>query len=149
LIVGRVSRWEDDGESKEPFFIKNFNLKGKRKSGWADPIEKNFTPQCFSYVPPHYTINEYEIWIRRHRVDDLQRRIAMNDWEMVDPDVRSPSPEPIYDAKTGLRMNTKEQRFRDKYVRERNSLIQEVLLMDPTYEVSFNHLLLILTIFHF
>lgn len=92
-------------------------------------------------MPPHYTINEYEIWIRRHRIDDLQRRIAMNDWEMVDADVRSPSPEPIYDAKTGLRMNTKEQRFRDKYVRERNSLIQEVLQMDPTYEVTlYSHL---------
>ena len=58
----------------------------------------------------------------------------MQDWESNDADIRSPSPEPIYDAKTGLRMNTKEQRFKDKYVRERNALIAETLLLDPTYQ---------------
>jgi len=73
------------------------------------------------------------IIIGRHRIDDLQRRIAMQDWESADADIRSPSPEPVYDPKTGLRMNTKEQRYKDKYVRERNSLIAEVLVMDPSY----------------
>ena len=48
------------------------------------------------------------IYIGRHRIDDLQRRIAMQDYESADVDIRSPSPEPIYDPKTGLRMNTKE-----------------------------------------
>jgi hypothetical protein len=46
--------------------------------------------------------------IGRHRIDDLQRRIAVQDYEANDPDIRSPSPEPVYDAKTGLRMNTRE-----------------------------------------
>ena len=32
----------------------------------------------------------------------------MQDYESADADIRSPSPEPIYDPKTGLRMNTKE-----------------------------------------
>jgi hypothetical protein len=48
------------------------------------------------------------VGIGRHRIDDLQKRIAMQDWESADADIRSPSPEPIYDPKTGLRMNTKE-----------------------------------------
>ena len=48
------------------------------------------------------------IYIGRHRIDDLQRRIAMQDYESADVDIRSTSPEPIYDPKTGLRMNTKE-----------------------------------------
>ena len=48
----RVSRWEDDYDSR-------------RKSGWSDDAEKVFTPQTFSFVPPHYTINEYEIWISK------------------------------------------------------------------------------------
>jgi hypothetical protein len=48
------------------------------------------------------------LFIGRHRIDDLQRRIAMQDWESADADIRSPSPEPVYDPKTGLRMNTKE-----------------------------------------
>jgi len=51
----------------------------------------------------------------------------MQDWESADPDIRSPSPEPIYDPKTGLRMNTKEQRYKDKYIKERNTHISEVL----------------------
>ena len=48
----RVSRWEDDYDSK-------------RHCGWGDEADKIFTPQTFSYVPPHYTINEYEIWISK------------------------------------------------------------------------------------
>lgn len=117
---------------------------GRRKSGWGHENDKTFTPQTFSYVPSHYTSNEFEIWISnisisdkiyigRHRIDDLQRRIAMQDWESADADIRSPSPEPIYDPKTGLRMNTKEQRFKEKYVKERNSLISEVLIIDVNY----------------
>lgn len=46
--------------------------------------------------------------IGRHRIDDLQRRIAVSDFESNDPDIRSPSPEPVYDPKTGLRMNTRD-----------------------------------------
>ena len=71
--------------------------------------------------------------IGRHRIDDLQRRIAVSDFESNDPDIRSPSPEPIYDQKTGLRMNTRDQRLKDKYLKERNALIYEVLQIDPTY----------------
>lgn len=59
----------------------------------------------------------------------------MQDYEANDPDIRSPSPEPVYDAKTGLRMNTKEQRLKDRYYKERNRLITEVLKLDSTYIV--------------
>jgi hypothetical protein len=59
----------------------------------------------------------------------------MQDWESADNDIRSPSPEPIYDPKTGLRMNTKELRYKEKYIKERNTLIAEVLTMDTTYQV--------------
>lgn len=76
---------------------------------------------------------DVEIWIRRHRIDDLQKRIALQEFEANDPDVRSPSPEPVYDSKTGLRSNTREQRYRDRYVKERLRLIDEVLSFDPTY----------------
>lgn len=34
-------------------------------------------------------------------------------------------------------MNTREQRLKDRYIRERNKLIQEVLDLDPTYTVSY------------
>ena len=52
----------------------------------------------------------------------------MGDYEQQhDADLRSPSPEPIYDTKSGLRTNTREQRLKDKYVKERNTLIGEVV----------------------
>ena len=54
------------------------------------------------------TLLDIEIWTRRHRIDDLQRRIAEQDYEANDGDIRSPSPEPIYDAKTGQRSNTRD-----------------------------------------
>ena len=76
---------------------------------------------------------DVEIWIRRHRIDDLQKRITLQDFEANDLDLRSPSPEPVYDSKTGLRSNTREQRYRDRYVKERLRLIDEVLSLDPSY----------------
>ena len=44
----------------------------------------------------------------------------MQDFEQEnDPDLRSLSPKPIYDTKTGLRINTREQRLKDKYIKEK------------------------------
>lgn len=51
---------------------------------------------------------------------------------MEDPDLRSPSPEPIYDN-TGKRINTREVRKRDAFVRERISLIEDCMKMRKTY----------------
>jgi hypothetical protein len=92
----RISRWESAQD------------RSKRVSGWHSPSEKTFTPQCFSYFPREMTLLDIEIWTRRHRIDDLQRRIAEQDYEANDGDIRSPSPEPIYDAKTGQRSNTRD-----------------------------------------
>lgn len=74
-----------------------------------------------------------EIAIRKHRVDDLQKRLSVGDYEGNDPDVRSPSPEPIYDQKTGLRTNTRDVRLRERAIRERLRLIEELRILDPTY----------------
>eukprot|EP00347_Sterkiella_histriomuscorum_P011570 403371954 len=120
LIIARVSRWEAEEHSS-------------RKNGWGADYEKTFTPQTFGFIPRNYTIEEFEIWIRRHRLDDLQRRIAVADFEQNDADIRSPSPEPIYDPKTGLRMNTRDQRLKDKYYKERNRIVSELVEMDPSY----------------
>jgi splicing factor 1 len=113
-VSARVSRWEDDTQSNNI----EVKLKGARRSGWTHEHDKAFTPQTFSFMPRNQTIEEFEIWISkiysflsysgRHRLDDLQRRITMSDYEQNDPDIRSPSPEPIYDPKTGLRMNTRD-----------------------------------------
>jgi splicing factor 1 len=61
------------------------------------------------------------------------QRLQSCAFESNDPDLRSPSPEPVYDAKTGLRQNTREQRLKEKYIKERLRLIEEVMLMDPNF----------------
>ena len=79
--------------------------------------------------------NELEILVRRHRLDDLQRMLAIMDFETNDPDLRSLSPEPVYDPKTGVRSNTREIRTKERYNLEKNSVIEELIKLDPTFVV--------------
>lgn len=48
---------------------------------------------------------------------------------------RSPSPEPIYDQK-GIRINTREYRLREKLQKQRIEIIQQLIAVDPTYQVK-------------
>lgn len=70
------------------------------------------------------------------RIEDISRRLTANDYEIHDPDVRSPSPEPIYDPKTGMRINTREYRAKEKLLAERGICIDECLRIDPNYKVT-------------
>lgn len=56
-----------------------------------------------------------------------------SDFENADPDLRSPSPEPVYDSKTGLRLNTRDVRTKENYIKEKNSIIEELILLDESY----------------
>ena len=76
------------------------------------------------YIPPI---------IGRHRLDDIQRILALGDFETNDPDLRSLSPEPVYDAKTGVRTNTRELRTKEKYNKEKNAIIEELVKLDTTF----------------
>lgn len=97
---------------------------------------KSFTPICVSHLPVHTKSHrDIELLIRKHRIDDLTKRLILQDFEQEkDADLRSPSPRPVYDAKTGLRTNTRDVRLKEKYWRERQRLIIEVLAMEPSYK---------------
>ena len=56
----------------------------------------------------------------------------MTNYSPDDPDLRSPSPEPIYDNQ-GKRINTREVRKRDNFIRERISLIEDCMRMRKTF----------------
>ena len=75
----------------------------------GEMIQKGFTAQCFSNLQVHSkSLFEIEVLIRKHRIDDLTKRLILQDYEQEnDPDLRSPSPKPVYDTKTGLRINTR------------------------------------------
>ena len=47
--------------------------------------------------------------------------------------MRSPSPRATYDAKSGQKTNGRDVRLRDKYVRERQRIILQLIELDPSY----------------
>jgi splicing factor 1 len=133
------SRWNAPIERQEPEFRRSRwgpakPLPGQRKK-YLDDEEFTFTAQTFSYLPIfEKSTHEIEVLIRKHRIDDLSKRIIMGDYEnRNDPDLRSPSPPPKYDAKTGEKLNPRENRLKERHLRERQLLIAEVLRMDPDY----------------
>lgn len=70
----------------------------------------------------------------RHRLDDLQRRLAIGDFETNDPDISSPSPEPVYDSKTGQRLNTRDVRLREEFNNERMLIIEMLMEVDKSFK---------------
>lgn len=83
-----------------------------------------------NYISPNLGLDEIEYLLRLYRLDELTAKI--NDFTPDDPDIKSPSPEPIYD-KDGRRINTYEVRKRDQLHRERIGLIEDCMKMRDTF----------------
>lgn len=64
-----------------------------------------------------------KFFVGLQRLDDITRSLN-GDLEIGDADVRSPSPDPVYD-KNGVRVNTRVLRAKDKLLREKSDLIEE------------------------
>lgn len=60
-------------------------------------------------------LEEVEYLIRLHRLDDLNKKQQTGFLEVPDPEIRSPSPEPIYDQ-NGKRTNTLENRVKNEMI---------------------------------
>jgi hypothetical protein len=128
----RKTKWDEVTKPcKLNYLTKDF--RNSRRTRWGPIYEKTFTPTTVSKIPEEVDIDTFEILLRRNRLEDVTRRLQCGDWEDVDPDLRSPSPEPIYDPKSGFRLNTREVRNREKYAQERNSIIEELMKMDKSY----------------
>jgi hypothetical protein len=125
------TRWDDNPRP----YTRNV---GSRKTRWGFASEKYFTPLPFTSIPEGVDFDAFEILIRKYRLDDVNRRIQCNDFENFDPDLRSPSPEPIYDSK-GVRLNVREIRTKEKYIKEKNSLIEELISIDVQYRPPYDY----------
>lgn len=64
---------------------------------------------------------------------DIDRKLRSGIVDIPPENERSPSPPPQYDA-NGVRLNTREVRYREKQSRRRNHLIEELIKRDPTYK---------------
>lgn len=123
----------------------------KRTSRWGEEWEKSFQPPIYNNIPRGMTIDDVEylmsneiiqlhlpitIHLGLHRLDEITRNLNLNDLEMGDLDIRSPSPDPIYD-KNGVRVNTRVVRAKEKLLREKNDLIEECARLRRNFVVIF------------
>lgn len=104
----------------------------ERPTKWGDEDEKVFNPPSFYAVARGVPLHEVEYLIRLYRLDELVKMKNVGQLDLQDRDVRSPSPEPIYD-KDGKRLNTTEQRMKDEMVDEITTLIDECKDMNPNF----------------
>ncbi|KAM3857671.1 splicing factor 1 isoform 1-T1 [Diretmus argenteus] len=117
--------------------FKDFGQKKSRKrSRWSSetPDQKTVIPGMPTVIPPGLTRDQERAYIVQLQIEDLTRKLRTGDLGIpVNPEDRSPSPEPIYNSE-GKRLNTREYRTRKKLEEERHSLITEMVGLNPEFK---------------
>ncbi|PFH34386.1 zinc knuckle domain-containing protein [Besnoitia besnoiti] len=108
---GRKSRWERPKPKK------------KGVSKWGPVDDKDFLPPPYVDLPVGMTAPQMDRFLREQRFDELQRKLAAGDYEFGDPDIRPPSPPPIYD-RNGSRINTRDVRVKSAMQAEQQRLTE-------------------------
>ncbi|KAM3146868.1 hypothetical protein pb186bvf_001022 [Paramecium bursaria] len=115
-----------------PSFGYNY-VRQDQNNRWGPEYEKTFQPPSLNNIPPDLCVDDLEYIIRLYCLDDINAKLDQNiDVKMDDPDLRSPSPEPIYDQH-GKRVNTREVRRKENYQRVKCSLIEECAKLRKTF----------------
>ena len=135
IFLSRKTLWDPD-----PYLSNNIIMSNtKRRSRWSSQYSKTFTPLPVTSIPKNIDEDTFENLLRKQRINDISNRIASGKYEDEDPDLREPSPEPIYDNKTGKRINTREAINKENYLREKNDIITELIKYDKKYEVPYDY----------
>mmetsp|Transcript_140837 Transcript_140837/g.351091 ORF Transcript_140837/g.351091 Transcript_140837/m.351091 type:complete len:755 (+) Transcript_140837:65-2329(+) len=121
---------EDGGKRKAKWAGQSVPKKGKR---WGLLEDKPFKPLPYVDLPVGLSEAEVDQFLREQRLEDLHRKIQLHQLEDVDPDIRAPSPPPIYD-RAGNRLNTREIRVRKAMMAEYNRLIRYMIKTIEGYE---------------
>jgi hypothetical protein len=116
---------------KKSAFKSRWSAKKATPGGFNEEHEKTFTPMPFCNLPRGKSVDELEILILRHRLEDIQKRIAVGDYEINDPDLRPSSPGSNLDPKTG--QSVREARNRERYINEKNFVIENLLKLDRKF----------------
>ena len=68
------------------------------------------------------------------QIHESTRNLARPDLGIPpNPKDRSPSPEPIYNS-SGIRINTRKDRMRQRWINQRNNAITRLKDLDPSYQ---------------
>uniref|UniRef100_A0A671LRW9 Branchpoint-bridging protein n=1 Tax=Sinocyclocheilus anshuiensis TaxID=1608454 RepID=A0A671LRW9_9TELE len=114
----------------------DFGQKKRKRSRWSSetPDQKTIIPGMPTVIPPGLTRDQERAYIVQLQIEDLTRKLRTGDLGIpVNPEDRSPSPEPIYNSE-GKRLNTREYRTRKKLEEERHSLITEMVGLNPEFK---------------
>lgn len=128
--------------------------KRRRKSRWEDPNPVD-TPtagpnedRALMLMPSEIVLSngikvlmpsvltgrgDPELVALHKKLVDVERKIKSGVVEIPPEGRRSPSPPPVYDSQ-GVRLNTREVRYREKLGKERNATIEELIKKDPSYK---------------
>ncbi|CAA9989094.1 conserved Plasmodium protein, unknown function [Plasmodium knowlesi strain H] len=115
----KKSRW---GNSSANTNVENKVVPSK----WGPEETKPYLPLPFVDLPPGLTPSQLDQFLREQRYDELTKKLNKGELEYVDPDIRPPSPPPIYD-KNGSRINTREARVRNCMIEEYHRLVEYLL----------------------
>ncbi len=75
-----------------------------------------------------------QMYLCKMQIQESTVRLARSDLGIpANPRERSPSPEPIYNNR-GVRINTREDRTRNKLINQRNAALTKLKTLDPTYQ---------------
>ncbi|MCQ2821581.1 MAG: KH domain-containing protein, partial [archaeon] len=103
-----------------------------RKTRWGSMYDKTFTPLSVTEIPKNLSIDKFEILLRHQRLADIDYRLNQKIFEDEEP--RSPSPEPIYDPKTGKRINTRSARKEEELNKEKSQIIMDLIKLEKGYK---------------
>jgi splicing factor 1 len=106
------------------------NDKKTRKSRWASPELKEET----AAVNPHDLLQQSLVLKLKLQQVSEKLMTVVRDAALAEQDPnRSPSPPPKYDA-SGKRTNTREMRMRESFSKERISIIESLLKINPHFQ---------------
>jgi splicing factor 1 len=99
----------------------------KRKRCRFDPMtEKQYLPPPFVDLPVGLSVADVDQFFREQRLDDITEKLKSNQIETGDPDIRPPSPPPVYD-KNGNRTNSRDQRCKQTMQKEYHRLVSSMI----------------------
>ncbi|KAH3863263.1 splicing factor 1-like [Dreissena polymorpha] len=110
--------------------------KRKRKSRWGaeEVVDKTVIPGMPTILPANLSKEQEQQYLLHLQIEEISRRLRTGDLGIpMNPEDRSPSPEPIYNNE-GKRLNTREYRTRKKLEEDRHKLVQEALACNTDYK---------------
>eukprot|EP00466_Bigelowiella_natans_P019909 jgi/Bigna1/69092/fgenesh1_pg.8_\ len=104
----------------------------KRRSRWGSDKEKVQLPPQLAAIAAtqNLTAAQTKMMLLKLQLQQVSAKL-LNPAQHMDKEKMSPSPEPIYDA-NGKRTNTRDIRFQQKTMAERQKILDEMVKIDPS-----------------